>query len=90
MNEEPVARHGINGKLSEDGPRHPSVNPATGRHVRLLPRRRQHGAAAAVAAARTAFSESGWSEDAMHRATTLHRLADAYEQQTSEASPGWR
>lgn len=84
MNEEPVARHWINGELSEDGPRHPSVNPATGETFGYYHDADEHVAAAAVAAARTAFSESGWSEDAMLRATTLHRLADAYEQQTSE------
>ena len=84
MHEEPVARHWINGKLSQDGPRHPSVNPATSETFGYYHDADEHVATAAVSAASAAFLASEWREDAMLRATTLHRLADAYEQHTPE------
>ena len=79
MSELPVARHWINGRLTEDGPRAPSVNPATGKMFGYFYDATERVATRAVAAARMAFVESGWRDDAMLRATTLHRLADAYE-----------
>ncbi|MFC8228853.1 aldehyde dehydrogenase family protein [Streptomyces sp. NPDC057287] len=79
------ARHWIGGEWADPGmPNSPSTNPATGETIGTYTDGGQGVAEAAVQAAVHAFENSEWRDDAMHRATTLHRLADAYEARTDD------
>lgn len=79
------ARHWIGGELidSEDAGR-PSIDPATGEIIGYYADGDEAVAEAAIKAAADAFEHSDWRHDAMLRATTLHRLADAYEARTAD------
>jgi betaine-aldehyde dehydrogenase len=75
-----VARHWIGGTpFGPEQPSSPSVNPASGETIGWYPEGDAEVAEAAITAAATAFDDDGWRHDAMHRAATLHRIADAYE-----------
>ncbi|GAA3310634.1 hypothetical protein GCM10020295_78240 [Streptomyces cinereospinus] len=79
------ARHWINGEwAAPESPGSPSTNPATGEIIGSYTDGGQEVAEAAIQAAVHAFEHSDWRDDAMHRATALHRLADAYEARTDE------
>ena len=76
----PQARHWIGGELSAaERPGAPSVNPATGETIGSYTDGGRAEAERAIAAAADAFDQTEWRHDPMHRATVLHRLADAYE-----------
>lgn len=79
MGGERVTRHWIGGEWREDGANKPSIDPATGQTFGSFCDGDETVAQATVQAARSAFEISGWRDDAMLRAATLHRLADAYE-----------
>jgi betaine-aldehyde dehydrogenase len=79
------ARHWIGGEwAAAENPGAPSRNPATGETIGSYTDGGRAVAEAAIRAAADAFEHSGWREDAMLRATALHRLADAYEARAAE------
>jgi aldehyde dehydrogenase (NAD+) len=68
----------INGRLTEarSGARYPNINPATEELLGTVADAGAEDAAAAVAAARRAFDESGWSTDRALRHRCLAQLRD--------------
>lgn len=79
------ARHWIGGEWADsETPGSPSTNPATGETIGSYTDGDQAVAESAIQAAVHAFEHSEWRDNAMHRATALHRLADAYEARTDD------
>ncbi|MFL1381728.1 aldehyde dehydrogenase family protein [Nocardiopsis protaetiae] len=79
MTEAHNTRHWIGGEWTASPRQGESVNPATGEVIGTYHDADAATAEAAVESAAGCFAEDGWRHDAMHRATVLHRLADAYE-----------
>lgn len=74
-----LARHWINGEwLTSDDIRE-SYNPATGGVIGSYADGGAHEAALAIAAARLAFEQGDWAEDAILRARVLEELAASFE-----------
>ncbi|MBF8192803.1 aldehyde dehydrogenase family protein [Nonomuraea sp. K274] len=71
-----LARNLINGKWSDAGSVHESINPSTGDVVGTYVSAGRAEAEAAIAAARTAFDTTDWSRNAALRARALNELAD--------------
>ncbi|MEE4542618.1 aldehyde dehydrogenase family protein [Streptomyces sp. V4-01] len=79
------ARHWIDGEWTDSqSPGSPSTDPATGEQIGTYTDGGKAVAEAAIQAAVAAFETGAWREDAMLRATALHRLADAYEARTDD------
>jgi betaine-aldehyde dehydrogenase len=73
-----LARHWIDGKWV-DSPQHgTSVNPATGEAIGRYADGNADEAALAVAAAKAAFRNTGWSDDRHLRARVLNAMADKF------------
>lgn len=71
-----AARNLINGRWSDAGPVHESINPSTGDVVGTYVSAGRAEAEAAIAAARTAFDTTDWSRNAALRTRALNELAD--------------
>ncbi|MGW3353158.1 aldehyde dehydrogenase family protein [Nonomuraea rubra] len=71
-----AARNLINGRWSDAGSVHESINPSTGDVVGTYVSAGRAEAQAAVASARAAFDTTGWSRHASLRARALDELAD--------------
>ncbi|PWN03716.1 aldehyde dehydrogenase [Nocardioides silvaticus] len=75
----PLAQQLIDGKLvaASDGSSYPILNPATGEEIGRAPDGTAADVDAAVAAARRAFDETGWSTDLALRVRCLRQLHQA-------------
>jgi aldehyde dehydrogenase (NAD+) len=80
------ARLLIDGQLTEarSGARYPNLNPATEETLGMVADAGADDAAAAIAAARRAFDESGWATDRALRRRCLGQLRDALRAQSRE------
>ncbi|MFC4372906.1 aldehyde dehydrogenase [Nocardia halotolerans] len=75
----------IDGKLSKgSGGVFATGNPATGEHLGWAADARTEDMAAAIAAARTAFDDTGWSTDPAFRARCLRQLREALREHIEE------
>ncbi len=76
----------INGRLVEagSGKRYPNVNPATEETLGLVADAGSDDTAAAIAAARHAFDESGWAQDLELRRRCLRQLRDGLRAQRAD------
>ena len=80
----PHARHYIDGQWSDSDKRTESRNPATGEVLGTFADGGADEARAAIAAARRAFDNTGWSRDRDLRAKALFEMADLLEKRRDE------
>jgi len=86
MTQTTISRNLIGGAWADGGTAVESLNPSTGRPIGRFMSAGAGEAAAAIAAARTAFDTTTWSEDTRARAKALHELADRLAERAGEVA----
>ena len=79
-----VARHWIDGQWADSDEHRNSVNPATGEVIGSYAMAGPKEAQAAIEAAKRAFADPAWRTDRLLRARVLNRMADRFEERTSD------
>ncbi|ROZ75080.1 aldehyde dehydrogenase family protein [Ramlibacter sp. WS9] len=86
MTQTATSRNLIGGAWADGGTAVESLSPSTGRSIGQFMSAGAGEAAAAIAAARTAFDSTSWSQDARARARALNELADRLAERVDEVA----